>query len=298
MVSTLDKRAQQTPSEQTLPGQGTGLFGIKRRNKSRLVIAVLLSLVSLGPLLYMLSLSFQPNGGLLGATVLIPSHPTVQNYVQAWTENSFSHYFLNSIVVSIATVVITVAFASLAAFAFARYDFRFKQTIFYIFLASLAIPNILLLIPQYLLMERLHLLDSLPGLVLLYVASNLPFTIFLLRGFFEAIPREYEESIRMDGAGSFRVLISLIMPLSLPAVAVVSMFIFSAAWDEFPVALTMLNTSSKFTLPIGLADFIGVHTVAWGPFFAASVIATIPVIVVFLISLRWFRSGVSLGAIR
>ena len=298
MVSTLDKRAQQTPSEQTLPGQGTGLFGIKRRNKSRLVIAVLLSLVSLGPLLYMLSLSFQPNGGLLGATVLIPSHPTVQNYVQAWTENSFSRYFLNSIIVSVATVVITVAFASLAAFAFARYDFRFKQTIFYIFLASLAIPNILLLSPQYLLMERLHLLDSLPGLVLLYVASNLPFTIFLLRGFFEAIPREYEESIRMDGAGSFRVLISLIMPLSLPAVAVVSMFIFSAAWDEFPVALTMLNTSSKFTLPIGLADFIGVHTVAWGPFFAASVIATIPVIVVFLISLRWFRSGVSLGAIR
>ena len=298
MVSTLDKRAQQTPSEQAIAGQGTGLFGIKRRNKSRLVIAVLLSLVSLGPLLYMLSLSFQPNGGLLGATVLTPSHPTVQNYVQAWTENSFSRYFLNSIIVSVATVVITVAFASLAAFAFARYDFRFKQTIFYIFLASLAIPNILLLIPQYLLMERLHLLDSLPGLVLLYVASNLPFTIFLLRGFFEAIPREYEESIRMDGAGSFRVLISLIMPLSLPAVAVVSMFIFSAAWDEFPVALTMLNTSSKFTLPIGLADFIGVHTVAWGPFFAASVIATIPVIVVFLISLRWFRSGVSLGAIR
>lgn len=298
MASTLTQPTERLQSKQALAEQGTGLFGIKRRNRSRLVIAVLLSLVSLGPLLYMLSLSFQPNGGLLGATVLIPTHPTVQNYVQAWTENSFSHYFLNSILVSIATVVITVVLASLAAFAFARYTFAFKQTIFYIFLASLAIPNILLLIPQYLLMDRLHLLDSLPGLVFLYVASNLPFTIFLLRGFFEAIPREYEESIRMDGAGSFRVLVSLIMPLSLPAIAVVSMFIFSAAWDEFPVALTMLNTSSKFTLPIGLADFIGVHTVAWGPFFAASVIATIPVIVVFLISLRWFRSGVSLGAIR
>jgi multiple sugar transport system permease protein len=298
MASTLTQPTERLQPKQALADQGTGLFGIKRRNKSRLVIAVLLSLFSLGPLLYMLSLSFQPNGGLLGATVLIPSHPTVQNYVQAWTQNSFSHYFLNSIFVSIATVVITVAIASLAAFAFARYNFRFKQTIFYTFLASLAIPNILLLIPQYLLMERLHLLDSLSGLVLLYVASNLPFTIFLLRGFFEAIPREYEESIRMDGAGSFRVLVSLIVPLSLPAIAIVSMFIFSAAWDEFPVALTMLNTSSKFTLPIGLADFIGVHTVAWGPFFAASVIATIPVIVVFLISLRWFRSGVSLGAIR
>jgi raffinose/stachyose/melibiose transport system permease protein len=298
MVDTLAPTTDQPQREQVLAGQGTGLFGIKRRNRSRLVIAVILSMVSLGPLLYMLSLSFQPNGGLLGATVLFPTHPTVQNYVQAWTQNSFSHYFVNSLIVSIATVVITVVLASLAAFAFARYTFAFKQTIFYIFLASLAIPNILLLIPQYLLMDRLHLLDSLPGLVLLYVASNLPFTIFLLRGFFEAIPREYEESIRMDGANSFRVLVSLIVPLSLPAIAVVSMFIFSAAWDEFPVALTMLNSSGKFTLPIGLADFIGVHTVAWGPFFAASVIATIPVIVVFLVSLRWFRSGVSLGAIR
>ena len=166
--------------------------------------------------------------------MLIPTHPTVQNYVQAWTENSFSRYFLNSLLVAVATVVITVVFASLAAFAFARYKFPLKQTIFYIFLASLAVPNLLLLIPQFLLMDRLHLLNSLSGLVLLYVSSNLPFTIFLLRGFFEAIPREYEESIRMDGAGTLRVLWNLIAPLSLPALAVVSMFIFSAAWDARP----------------------------------------------------------------
>jgi multiple sugar transport system permease protein len=277
---------------------GPGLFGSRRHNKARFITALILAILSLGPLLYMFSLSFQPNGGILGKTVLVPSHPTVQNYVDAWTENSFSHYFLNSLFVAFATVVITVVFASLAAFAFARYQFPFKQIIFYTFLASLAVPNLLLLIPQFLLMDRLHLLNSLSGLVLLYVASNLPFTIFLLRGFFEAIPREYEESFRLEGAGTLRVLVSLIMPLALPAIAVVSMFIFSASWDEFPVALTMINSQSNYTLPVGLAEFIGVHTVAWGPFFAASVIATVPVIVVFLISLRWFRSGVSLGAIR
>jgi ABC-type glycerol-3-phosphate transport system permease component len=291
---TLEQRTPKKP----IVDSGPGLLGVNKRNVPRLIIAVVLALVSLGPLLYMVSLSFQPNGGLLGATVLIPTHPTVQNYVQAWTENSFSHYFLNSLFVALATVVITVVFASLAAFAFARYTFPLKQTIFYIFLASLAVPNLLLLIPQFLLMDRLHLLNSLVGLTLLYVSSNLPFTIFLLRGFFEAIPREYEESIRMDGAGTLRVLWNLIAPLSLPAIAVVSMFIFSAAWDEFPVALTMISSSSNYTLPVGLADFIGVHTVAWGPFFAASVIATVPVVLVFLISLKWFRSGVSLGAIR
>ena len=296
MAIGVEKR--KTKPQSALAGTGPGLFGIRKRNRLRMVIAILLALLSLGPLLYMVSLSFQPNGGLLGATVLIPTHPTVQNYVQAWTQNSFARYFLNSLIVSIATVGVTVIIASLAAFAFARYKFPFKELIFYIFLASLAVPNLLLLIPQFLLMDRLHLLDSLMGLILLYVASNLPFTIFLLRGFFEAIPPEYEESFRLEGAGTIRVLTSLIAPLSLPALAVVSMFIFSAAWDEFPVALTMISSSQHYTLPVALADFIGVHTVEWGPFFAASVIATIPVVVVFLISLKWFRSGVSLGAIR
>ena len=275
-----------------------GLFGVRRMNGPRLVLAVLLTLLSLGPLLYMLSLSFQNNGQLLGNTVLIPTNPTVDNYTQAWTENSFSHYFVNSMIVAIATVVITVICASLAAFAFARYRFPLRELIFYLFLAALAIPNVLLLIPQYLLLDRLHLLDSLVGLVFLYVSSNLPFMIFLLRGFFEGIPREYEEAFRLDGAGTIKVIVRLIAPLSLPALAVVSMFTFSAAWDEFPIALTMLNTPSNFTLPIGLADFIGEHTIAWGPFFAASVIATIPVVLVFLISQRWARSGVSLGGLR
>ncbi len=279
-------------------GTGPGLFGIRQWNKTRMFIAIVLAVASLGPLLYMVSLSFQPNGGLLGATQLLPTHPTVQNYVQAWTENSFARYFVNSIIVTFGTVVINVVLATLAAFAFARYRFPGRQLIFYTLLASLAVPNLLLVIPQFLLMDRLHLLDSLFGLILLYVSSNLPFTIFLLRGFFESIPKEYEESIRLDGAGTFRVLRHLIVPLSLPAIAVVSMFTFSAAWDEFPVALTMIQSSNHYTLPVALADFIGVHTVAWGPFFAASVIATIPVVLVFVISMRWFKSGVSLGAIR
>ena len=161
----------------------------------------------------MVSLSFQPNGGILGATVLIPTHPTVQNYVQAWTENSFSHYFINSLIVAIATVVITVIFASLAAFAFARYKFPLKEMIFYVFLASLAVPNLLLLIPQFLLMDRLHLLDSLDGLILLYVASNLPFTIFLLAAFSRRFPRSTRSRSAWTGRGTLRVSSSLIVPL-------------------------------------------------------------------------------------
>lgn len=247
----------------------------------------------------MVSLSFAPTSEIgTGRPVLLPAQPTAQNYVQAWQTVDIERYFVNSALVAIGTVVLVVAFAALAAFAFARYRFPFKQLVFYAFLASLAVPGLELVIPQYLLMDKFHLLTNLFGLVLLYASINLPFSIFLLRGFFEAVPRELEESFQLDGAGTLRVLTRLLMPLSLPALAVVALFAFNSAWDEFPVALTMINTPHNYTLPIGLALFIGQHTTYWGMFFAASVIATIPNVVVFVISQRWFKSGVSLGGIR
>jgi multiple sugar transport system permease protein len=281
------------------PPPQPGLFGIRAWTKTRLLLACLFGALSIFPLLYMISLSFQPTGDILGTSpVLVPAHPTVTNYVQAWTENSFGHYFFNSLVVSLATVVITVCFAALAAFAFARYRFRFKEVIFYVFLASLAVPSVELIIPQYLLVDRLHLLDSLKGLTLIYSSENLPFAIFLLRGFFEAVPKELEESFRLDGAGTLRVLTHLIAPLSMPAIATVAMFTFNYAWEEFVIALTLINSPSHDTLPIGLAQFIGAHTTAWGPLFAGSVIATVPSVLVFVLAQRWFRRGVSLGGIR
>jgi len=230
--------------------------------------------------------------------VLFPTHPTTANYVAAWSENSFSTYFLNSLIVALGTVAITVVVASLAAFAFARYQFRFKEIIFYVFLAALAVPSVELIIPQYLLMLKLHLTDSLSGLVLIYASENLPFSIFLLRGFFEAVPRDLEESFRLDGANNFRVLTRLIAPLSAPALAVVAMFTFNFAWEEFIIALTLINSPGNRTLPIALNFFITAHTTQWGPLFAASVIATLPSVVVYFISQRWFQRGVSLGGIR
>jgi multiple sugar transport system permease protein len=276
-----------------------GLFGIRSWKKSRIVVASIFGAVSIFPLLYMVSLSFQPTSDILTSTpVLVPSHPTFLNYIQAWSENSFGQFFMNSMIVALGTVAITVVVASLAAFAFARYTFPFKEVIFYIFLAALAVPSVELIIPQYLLVLRLHLTDSLIGLILIYASENLPFSIFLLRGFFEAVPKDLEESFRLDGAGSLRVLTHLIAPLSAPALAVVAMFTFNFAWEEFVVALTLINSPGHRTLPIGLNFFISEHTTQWGPLFAGSVIATIPSLIVYLISQRWFQRGVSLGGIR
>jgi ABC-type glycerol-3-phosphate transport system permease component len=147
-------------------------------------------------------------------------------------------------------------------------------------------------------MLRLHLTDSLPGLILIYSAENVPFSIFLLRGFFESIPKELEESFRLDGARTLRVLTRLIAPLSAPALAVVAMFTFNFAWEEFLIALTLINSAGHRTLPIALTYFVSEYSTAWGPLMAASVIATVPSFVVYLISQRSFKRGVSIGGIR
>ncbi|MDE3130167.1 MAG: carbohydrate ABC transporter permease [Acidobacteriota bacterium] len=276
-----------------------GLFGVRTWTRTRFVLACVFAAVAVFPLLYMVSLSFQPTNDFLQIhPTLIPSNPTTTNYVQAWSENDFSRFFFNSMAVALGTVAITVVLSSLAAFAFARYQFRFKELIFYLFLASLAVPSVDLIIPQYILMARLHLTDSLPGLALIYASENLPFSIFLLRGFFEAIPKELEESFRLEGAGTLRVLTRLIAPLSAPALAVVAVFTFNFAWEEFVIALTLLNKATRFTLPIGLNFFIGEHTTQWGPLFAGSMFATVPSVLVYMASQRWFRRGVSVGGIR
>jgi multiple sugar transport system permease protein len=295
---TATGRRAQAPRRPQAAAQ-PGLFGLRTWKKSRLVLACVFGAVSVFPLLYMISLSFQPTSDILTSSpVLVPTHPTVLNYVQAWSDNSFARYFLNSLVVALGTVVITVVFSSLAAFAFARYRFPMKEIIFYVFLMALAVPSTELIIPQYLLALKLHLTDSLLGLVIIYASENLPFSIFLLRGFFEAVPKDLEESFRLDGAGTLRVLSRLIAPLSAPALAIVAMFTFNFAWEEFVIALTLINSPDHHTLPIGLNFFITEHTTLWGPLFAASVIATIPSIIVYFISQRWFQRGVSLGGIR
>jgi ABC-type glycerol-3-phosphate transport system permease component len=294
-----DTRNRRATERRSKAPAAPGLFGVRSWKKSRLAMAIVFGLISIFPLLYMVSLSFQPTSDILtSSAVLVPSHPTTSNYIVAWTQNGFSSYFLNSLLVALGTVVITVVIASLAAFAFARYRFPFKEVIFYVFLAALAVPSVELIIPQYLLMLRLHLVDSLYGLVLIYASENLPFSIFLLRGFFEAVPKDLEESFRLDGASTLRVLTRLIAPLSAPALAVVAMFTFNFAWEEFIVALTLLNNQSHYTLPIALTFFITAHQTSWGPLFAGCTIATIPSVIVYFISQRWFQRGVSLGGIR
>jgi multiple sugar transport system permease protein len=202
------------------------------------------------------------------------------------------------VIVAVATTVLTVLLASMMAFAFARFDFPGRRLLFGCLLLGLMVPTIMLLIPQFLLAKKLMLLDSLAGLVVFTAGGNLALNTFLLRSFFRDIPRELEEAMVVDGAGPWRRYWQLIMPLSRPALATVAIFTFLASWDEFTWALTIISDPHKRTLPIAIALFQGQHATSWGLVFAASVIAVLPVILIFVVFQRQFVSGLAAGAVK
>jgi multiple sugar transport system permease protein len=276
--------------------------GARRR---RLDVSVRLLLLGAGavvmvtPFAYMLATSFKSHAFVFEVPPqFVPKEPTTRNYADAWSSNSFDRYFLNSLVVAAATTVCSVFLSSMMAYAFARFRFRFRSLLFGLLLVGLMVPTMMLIIPQFLLARSLSLLDSLPGLVVFYVGGTLALNTFLLRGFFEGIPREIEEAMIVDGASAWRRYRSLILPLSRPALATVAIFSFLASWDEFVWALTIINDPQKRTLPIAIALFQGEHQTSWGLVFAASVLAVAPVIAVFLAAQRHFVSGIASGAVK
>lgn len=275
------------------------------RKQRRALMALRLILLTAGvvvmllPFAYMVSTSFKPNAMVLEIPVkFFPQHPTVDNYVSAWTSNRFARYFLNSVVVAIGTTLAALLLSSMMAYAFARFRFPGRSILFGLILIALMVPTMMMLIPQFLLARDLHLLNSLWGLVAFYTGGNLGFNTFLLHSFFQDIPSELEEAMVVDGAGPWTRYWRLILPLSRPALATAAIFTFLGAWDEFTWALTIINDPSKYTLPIAIALFQGQHSTSWGLVFAASVIAIAPVLAIFAIFQRQFVAGIAAGAVK
>jgi multiple sugar transport system permease protein len=272
------------------------ISGNKRRKSAlrtlRYLTLIAGSAIMIVPFLYLFATSFKPQLYLFEIPPqFIPKHPTLSNYTNAWTSNSFSHYFANSVFVSVVATLMSAFLSSMMAYSFARFNFKGQNFMFWLLLIGLMVPGMMLLIPQYLLANQLHLINSLLGLIVFYVATNLAFNTFLLRGFFE-------EAMLMDGAGPYRRFWRLIMPLSRPALATVGIFTFLACWDEYVWALTIINDPEKRTLPIAISIFQGQHLTNWGLVFAASTIAIVPVIVVFALFQRQFIRGLAADALK
>lgn len=265
----------------------------------RYIILTLAAVVLVYPFLYMLSTSFKTRTLVLSDPFqLIPSQATLDNYVKAITEDNFATYFLNSAVVSVVSTALIVFLSSTMAYAFTRLVFPGKRIFLTLIVVGLTIPTMMLIIPQFVLARDLHLLNSLPGLVPFYVGTAIAFNTFLLTGFMETIPHELDEAMMIDGAGAWRRYWNLALPLSKPALATTTIFAFLGTWDEYAWALTVLNDSDVRTLPIGIALFQGQHSTSWGLVFAASMLAIIPVLIVYVVFQRFFVTGLNAGAIK
>jgi ABC-type glycerol-3-phosphate transport system permease component len=265
----------------------------------RYVALTMGALVMITPFLYMLSTSFKAQQYVLKIPPqFIPDPATLSNYERILTRLDFGQFFLNSLVVAVASTTLAVLLSAMMAYGFARYRFPGRELLFRVLLLGLMIPAMMLIVPQFVLAKFLGLIDSLPGLIVFYVAGNLALNTFLLRGFFETLPDELDQAMHVDGAGHWRRFWNLALPLSRPALATATIFTFLASWDEFAWALTIITTPENQTLPIAIALLHGPRGTQWGLVFAASVLAVLPVIAVFLIFQRHFVQGLTAGAVK
>ncbi|MCP2267315.1 carbohydrate ABC transporter permease [Promicromonospora thailandica] len=267
------------------------------RQAGKGVLVALLLVFTLFPVYWMLNSSLDAQAGHTSS--FWPAEPTLEHYTFVLSEGGFGGYLRNSLVVALATVLVSALLALLASVAVARFRFRMRTQILMLVLVVQMVPLEALVIPLFVQVRDLQLLGTLLGLVVVYVALALPFGIWMLRGFVAAVPVELEEAAYLDGATWGRMFRSVLLPLVAPGLVATSIFSFITAWNEFIFAMTMLGgTTENYTVAIGLRSFFGVHANDWGAIMAASTIITVPVMIFFILVQRRLASGLTSGAVK
>ncbi len=260
---------------------------------------ILIALSMLYPFLAMINLSFVDNSEIFSnANRIFHTNLTLDNYKNVFTELHLSLYFFNSLVVAVITTIGQVIFASLAGYAFARMDFKYRDTLFLIILITMLIPPQVNIIPLFFLMRELRLIDTYQALILPALFGG--FGVFLMRQYFLGLPKDLEESAKIDGCNLFQTFFKIALPLALPAAATLAIFTFVTTWNSFMWPLIVTNSESMRTLPVALAVYKGSfrEITLWGELLACSVICTVPVICVFLLGKKYFISDILQGGVK
>ncbi|TCC08549.1 carbohydrate ABC transporter permease [Kribbella soli] len=264
-------------------------------------IAVICYLVFLGfPLLWLISSSLKSPQEFASITPsLLPKHFDLSNYTDALNEQGLVRGLSNSLQISIYSTILVLIVALPVSYALARFRSRLRPLTNGWILVSQVFPVILIVIPLFMILRPLHLTNTIPGVVIVYMVWSLPFALWMLQGYVAAVPRELEEAASVDGAGRIRTIVSIVMPLLRPGLIATAMFTFISAWNEFFFALVLLQDPQLKTLPLVLARFVGAEgQVQFGPLAAASVLATVPSLVFFAFLQRRLTSGLLSGAVK
>ena len=285
--------------------QGTSHKRFPLAKISIYILLVLYLIVVIYPMFWLLTTSLKTDREIFLEPFTLPQVGELQwkNFSNAWTKGHFGAYFFNSVILTVSTVGATLLVASMAAYAVARFSFKGVRPLFFYFLAGLMIPMQLAIVPLFFQMRAFHLLNSRFGLLVVYVAFGLPFSFFVLTGFFKSLPSSLYESALLDGASQFRAFWSVMLPLARPGLITVGIFSFLGTWNEFFMAFMFLSgegAESLRTLPLGLANvtIVSQYRSDWGMAFAGLVVVMIPSLLVYILLQRRITKGLTLGALK
>lgn len=264
------------------------------------IIFIFISLLGLVPILYALSLSLSGGGGALSSGLsFFPERITFDNYKRIIVEEPFLTWLSNSIILSVATMVVAIGFGVIASYAFSRFRFKGRGGVLKLLLILNAFPQILSMFAIFRLFKTMHLLDSKIGLVIVYAGTMCIFSIWNMKGYFDTIPVEIEEASRIDGAGDFQLLWKIVMPLALPSIIVTSVMVLIFVWNEYLFATTFLMNEKSYTLAGGLYQLqSNDYSRSWPLFSAAAIMVSVPILIVFFCIQKYMVSGLTAGGVK
>lgn len=250
------------------------------------------------PIFNMVISSFKTTNEIFRNPFSFPEVMKVENYETVWKKGGFGMYFVNSIVTTFASIIFVILFGSMAANGIARYKYKMRMPVYLVFLSGLVLPLKAAIIPLFLLLKQLSLIDNRWGLILIFTAMSLPSTVFILGGTMRSIPKDLEYAARIDGCNELSIYSNVVMPLSAPSIALVTIYNIVPIWNDFFFPMVMISSDSKRTVPLGVSSFFGQYQISWDLVFTALTIAIIPMIIVYLFMSKFFIKGMTAGAVK
>lgn len=275
-----------------------GIIGTLGRDGLIQIILVTSTVVMLAPIVIMIFSAFKSTPQIFASPFGLPDFTNVDNFIKIWTQTNFARYLLNSFVVTGASMALILTLGTMAAYAIARYEFFGATFILMFFLAGLTLPLKLAIIPLFMLMRDLGVLNNQLSLIFVYTAMGLPSTVFIMTGFIRTLPSELEDAARMDGASEARIMWSIMLPLVRPAMVIAGIQNVVPIWNDFFFPLVFIQNDDLKTLPQGLTTFMGEYTTDWGALFAGLTLSAAPIIIIYIVLSRQFISGMTSGAIK
>ncbi|UKS26925.1 carbohydrate ABC transporter permease [Paenibacillus sp. HWE-109] len=268
-------------------------------NSSMYAILIFASLLVLIPVLWMLSTALKPaQEVMVTPPQWIPEHISFEAFSRIWKDYPFGTYFMNSTYIVLVSTGISLVFSALAGYGASRFNFRGKGSFLTFLLITQMFPSIMLLIPFYKVLQKLGLIDTHLGLIVVYISFSIPFCTWMMLGFFQGIPKELDEAAKIDGCGKIRTFVQIILPLSLPGLAATAIYSLIVGWNEYMFAFILTTSDNMKTLPVGIGQLNGFYKIVWNDLMAASIVSSLPLIILFLFLQKYFISSLTAGAVK